>query len=423
MTATAFLAAVIAPAPHAAAVTAPSGKTQYVEAFAEDGTISRAKVPVVNSLSHPGTPQSAAASDGTVTPIVNNGSTGTKLDVVLIGDGYTESQQAQFHADAVKKWQEITSVEPYTTYRNLFNVWAVDAVSHDTGVSGDPDKDVVRDTALGSYFWCDDVERLLCVDTDKVEAYAAKAPQADLVIVVANSSKYGGAGYNDVVSPLGYEGIATVAGGNDRSGQIAVHETGHSLGKLADEYSYDTNGTYTGDEPQQSDITKSTADQLREDHTKWYRWLGRTSPDGGVVGTYEGAGYYPKGLYRPTENSIMRSLGREFNLPSREAMIAGFYRHASPLASSTPTEGVLGHADRVVVDLPVTGTQLRWYVDGHEVRRLRDHTSVRIRGLDLGGPRWRVHHLTAEATDPTPYVLDPELRQELTRSIDWRFTR
>ena len=80
-------------------------------------------------------------------------------------------------------------------------VWSVDAVSNQSGVSGDPGKDVVKDTALKSYFWCDDIERLLCVDTAKVESYAAKAPDADLVVVLSNSTKYGGAGYTQRWEP------------------------------------------------------------------------------------------------------------------------------------------------------------------------------------------------------------------------------
>lgn len=52
------------------------------------------------------------------------------------------------------------------------------------------------------------------------------------------------------------------------------------------------------------------------------------SPDGGRVGAYVG-GYYTTGLNRPTDGSLMRFHGKPFNLPGVEAMIAGFYRHAS----------------------------------------------------------------------------------------------
>ncbi|MER8184423.1 M64 family metallopeptidase [Kitasatospora sp. NPDC094015] len=409
------------------AAAAPSGPGarpgHQVEAFAEDGGISRVEVPARPALAPRARPAAPAGEDGTVTPIVRGGTSAAELDVVMIGDGYTAAEQDKFRADAATKWQEITAVEPYRTYRGLFNVWAVAAVSAQSGITGDPDRATVRDTALGSYFWCEDVERLLCVDTDAVDRYAAKAPQADLVVVVANSAKYGGAGYNDVVSPLGYSGIATVAGGNDRSGQIALHETGHSLGHLADEYAYDGQGTYQGDEPAEANTTKLTADQLRRSRTKWYRWLGKQSPDGGTVGAYEGAGYYPQGLYRPTDNSMMRSLGREFNLPGREAMIGGFYRYASTLSSATPTDRPLTPTDRLTVALPVPGTRLRWYLDGIELWALRDRTTVPLGWLGLLPPWGPQHRLTAVATDPTPAVIDPALKDSLTDSLTWRVGR
>ncbi|MER7773332.1 M64 family metallopeptidase [Kitasatospora sp. NPDC096140] len=428
--ATALAAALLGATP---SWSAPAGSTappsaappsRQVEAFAEDGSISRAQAPAVSPfVAAPAQGVAAPQGDGDVTPLVRSGDPATKLDVVVIGDGYAAQEQQKFLTDAAEKWREVTAVEPYATYRGLFNVWAVSAVSPESGVTGDPDRATVRHTALGSYFWCDDVERLLCVDEKAVERYAAKAPQADLVLVVANSAKYGGAGYNDVTSPLGYEGIATVAGGNAKSGQIAVHETGHSLGKLADEYAYDGQGTYQGDEPAEANISTLTADRMRQQGNKWSRWLGQTSPDGGTVGAYEGGGYYPTGLYRPTENSIMRSLGREFNLPGREAMIAGFYRHATPLTSPTAEGSWLTAADHLTVDLPVPGTRLRWFLDGRELPRLSGRTALDLGDLKLTGPRIRPHLLTAVATDPTPAVTDPALRADLTASLSWIVTR
>ncbi|MFF2121225.1 M64 family metallopeptidase [Kitasatospora sp. NPDC058184] len=434
-TATALLATVLAGAVLGAAPAGarpagdnrPAGdkpSTRQVEVSAEDGGISRAQAPAVSPyLADRAQGVAPMRGDGDVTALVRNGEPAAKLDVVVIGDGYTAQEQDKFRADAAQKWREMTAVEPYASYRALFNVWAVSAISPESGVTGDPDQGTVRHTALGSYFWCDGVERLLCVDEKAVESYAAKAPQADLVLVVANSAKYGGAGYNDVKSPLGYEGIATVAGGNARSGQIAVHETGHSLGKLADEYAYDGQGTYQGSEPTEANISTLTADRMRQQGTKWSRWLGQASPDGGTVGAYEGGGYYPTGLYRPTENSIMRSLGREFNLPGREAMIAGFYRHATPLTSPTANGSRLTAADRLTVDLPVAGTRLRWYLDGKELPRLGGRTALDLDGLKLTGPRSRPHVLTAVATDPTPAVADPALRAKLTASLSWTVTR
>ncbi|MCC3770850.1 M64 family metallopeptidase [Streptomyces sp. UNOC14_S4] len=420
---TAALAAVTVTAPVAAgaATPQPPQRTQSVEYFTgPDGHPRHTTVPA--SPAPPKSLRPSARGDGSVVPIVQNGPVANKLDVVFIGDGYTASQQGDFHAAVRAKWAKMSAVEPYASYRGLFNVWAVDVVSRESGVSGDPGKDVVKDTALRSAFFCDGVERLLCVDTGRVEAYAAKAPAADLVVVLSNSTKYGGAGYNDIVSKVGYDGIATASSDHPKSDQIAVHETGHSLGKLADEYQYDEYGTYTGAEPGEANISKLTAAQMTAQRQKWYRWIGRTSPDGGAVGAYEGGGYYPRGLFRPTENSIMRSLGREFNLPGREAMIAGFYRHASVLASERGTDSRVGRDDRLTVRVPADSVVVRWYVDGREIRDARGRTAVTPRSLGVPADG-RAHKVTATAADTTGAVRDPQLQKRMQGSLTWETAR
>ncbi|MGW7576994.1 M64 family metallopeptidase [Streptomyces sp. NPDC054765] len=414
-------AATAAVAPRSPSAPSPQGqRTQQVEYFTGvAGHPRHTTVPASKPLSR--SSRAAIAADGDVTAIVQNGPVGTKLDVVFIGDGYTAAQQEDFHADVRAKWAKISAVEPYASYAGLFNVWAVDAVSHESGVSGDPTQDVVRDTALGSAFFCDGTERLLCVDTGKVESYAAKAPAADLVVVLANSTKYGGAGYNDISSQVGYDGIATASSDNDRSDQIAVHETGHSLGKLADEYEYGQSGTYPGPEPAEANLTTLSAGQMTAQQQKWYRWIGQESPDGGTVGAYEGGGYYQFGLNRPTENSIMRTLGREFNLPGREAMIAGFYRRATVLSSPVATDRAVSRTARLRVTVP-RSAQVRWYVDGRERKSARGRSTVVVRalGIPAGGGS---HTVTAAATDRTAAVRDPALRKLLSGSLSWRVSR
>ncbi|RSS58346.1 hypothetical protein EF912_10895 [Streptomyces sp. WAC07061] len=370
--------------------------------------------------------EAARAADGRVTKTIDNGPTADRLDVVVIGDGYTAGELDRFHADARAKWAEVTAVEPYTTYRDLFNVWTVDAVSAQSGVSGDPGPDTVRDTALGSYFWCESIERLLCVDQPKVDAYVARAPAADLVIVLANSAKYGGAGYNEPSATLGYEGISTASAGHPKSGQVAIHETGHSLGKLADEYFYPGvpgYEKYTGAEPGDPNTSTLDAGRMAAERTKWYRWLGETSPDGGTVGAYEGGGYYVTGLYRPTDNSLMRVLGKPFNLPGVEAMTTGFHRHARLATPLTPTDRTLRLRHTAKVTVPrlhgPDGRQpeIRWYLDGRELKRFAGRTEVRVGELwllDLRG-----HKLSVGVSDRTPSVRDPEAARALTTSLTW----
>ncbi|WP_078628107.1 M64 family metallopeptidase [Streptomyces sp. NRRL F-2664] len=367
------------------------------------------------------------AADGGVRKVLDNGPTADRLDVVVIGDGYTAAELPRFHADAEQKWAEVAAVEPYATYRGLFNLWTVDAVSRESGVSGDPDPATVRDTALGSSFWCGGIERLLCIDQPKVDAYVAKAPEADLVVVLANSAKYGGAGYNERSATLGYEGISTASAGHPKSGQVAIHETGHSLGKLADEYFYPgvpDYEKYTGPEPVESNSSGLTADRMAAQRSKWYRWLGEESPDGGTVGAYEGGNYYVTGLYRPTDNSLMRVLGKPFNLPGVEAMIGGFYQHAKIATALTPTDRTLRLGRTAKVRVPelagADGRRLvvRWYLDGRELRRLEGRTEVSVAELWLFD--LRTHRLSVTAEDRTPSVRDPGIARTLRSTVDWK---
>ncbi|WP_328907236.1 M64 family metallopeptidase [Streptomyces sp. NBC_00234] len=367
---------------------------------------------------------SEAAVDGTAAGLAVTGSTDDRLDIVIVGDGYTAGQQGDFHADATAKWADITAIEPYKSYQGLFNVWTVDAVSNESGISGDPTADQVKDTALGSYFWCEGIERLICADIDKVAAYAAKAPAADLVVVVSNSTKYGGAGYSGLTDEgYPFNGVSTLSSDHASSSLIAAHEIGHSVGLLDDEYTYDSYGTWTGGEPAGINSTTYTPAQLTAKQAKWYRWLGRPDPTGGTVGTYEGSFYYPYGIFRPTGTSLMRELSStEFNLPGREAMIAGFYRAGNALSSTVGTESAVGSAQRLTVGVAELGAlarpELRWYVDGVEKAEARGRTTVTPAALGVRKDG-RGHRVTATLVDRTDAVRDPAVRNLATDRLTW----
>ncbi|WP_122619039.1 M64 family metallopeptidase [Streptomyces sp. Tu 4128] len=396
------------------------------------GEGARTRVPADSPHTQPPTNprQRTAAQDGEVVPIAETGPTADRLDVTIIGDGYTAAQQEDFLQDARAKWDAVTDIEPYKSYEGLFNVWAVQAVSQDSGVTGDPTQDVTRNTALGSYFFCDEIERLICVDLDKTKSYADKAPATDLVIVVSNSTKYGGAGYSGLAGDYGYDGVSTLSSDNAQSTLIAAHEMAHSIGLLADEYQYDGYGAYPGDEPAAANVSKLTADRMAAQGAKWADWLGETDPSGGVVDTFEGGDYYEYGIYRPTANSIMRSLATDqFNLPGREAMIAGFYRSANALTPLRNTVTKATRFTRLSVELadlgPGTGLsrpQLRWYVDGREAKQARGRTSVVPAALGVPSGR-RAHTVTATMVDATPAVRDRVVRKLTSNSVTWTVVR
>ncbi|GAA3047821.1 M64 family metallopeptidase [Actinokineospora globicatena] len=304
--------AAIQPAATAAPDPAPAAATVVKEVFSPDGKISQARVPAPVASAAP-----LAAVSADVVTIQQAGPSSSKFDLVFVGDGYTSAQLATYHQHVLNRWNELIQVEPFKSMKNSFNVWQVNVVSAQSGVDNDPSKGVSRSTALDMYFWCGDMERLLCVNETKAKQYAALAPGADQVLAVANSTKYGGAG----------GGVATSSGGNAQSGQIVAHELGHSIGGLADEYDY-PNDLYTGAEPREANVSIYPSATMTRYRVKWYSYIGKASPDGGVIGTYQGGYYYKRGVYRPTDNSLMRSLGRPFNLIGLDIMKAAIARKA-----------------------------------------------------------------------------------------------
>jgi hypothetical protein len=286
--------------------------SEWREVFAEDGTISRAFVTQRVSTAPPDVSIQALP----VVTIQNNGPSASKFDLVFVGDGYTSAQLTSYSQHVQAKVNELFTIEPFRSHRTQFNVWQVNVTSTQSGVDNDPTQGIARTTALDMNFWCGGTERLLCVNTSKARTAAASAPDADMVIAIANSTKYGGAG----------GAVATASGAHASSGQIAIHELGHSIGGLADEYDYASGNCYPGGEPSEPNVSRLTAAQMRTAGTKWASYLGQATPDGGVIDTFVGARYYLTCIYRPSSNSIMRTLGRQFNSVSRDVLITQFYR-------------------------------------------------------------------------------------------------
>jgi hypothetical protein len=417
-----------------AALSAPAGAaTRPVEVFAPDGTISRVDLPVREQPKLPAA-QARLLAASPVTALQDSGSPSNHMDLVIMGDGYTADQQDLFHEQALAKWEAIRRTEPFTEYASYFNVWLVDVVSNESGIDNDPTPPTMRDTALDGQFWCNGTERLVCVDQAAATAAAKAAPGADQVLVLVNSTKYGGSG----------GGVATSSGGNAAASLITVHELGHSIGQLADEYDYYYRAGLSEDaaddvtipapylfypaaalgEPDGPNITAaSTPDALLAGHLKWWRWVGEPSPDGGLGGTFEGAGYYRYGMYRPSQDSLMHTLGiREggnpFNSPSAEEMVDHFYRRVKPIESATPSGPVTAGTTLQITTLqPATHTlDVRWAVDGQDVPAAAGRRTFAVTPeIAAAGST-----VTVTVSDPTPLVRDPDYRsRHLTQTLSW----
>ena len=327
-----------------------------------------------------------------VHPIQVTGPPAERLNLIILGDGYQWDQQSLFMADVDRNLSVMWATEPFRTYRNYINVYAVEIASIDYGVRCDPDgrkrhaNGTIRDTGEreGPIDGKRTALRMIfqngCADPLSRGTVYGGAP-----VGCANDAQYYPAGVNpcetgnqahnriieQYVAPvLGiprtsqnlqslaifntftYGGIggtqATTSGGSPQGPLISLHELGHSLGTMLDEYPYSSRDVvrpcYTGGEPGNfhHTIMTSAAQMIANQH-KWWRWNGEESLSGGTVGTHEGGGMYPCGQKRPSEHSIMRWIGFDWDQIGREHMVARItgMRNAGQMnVRNTPTSAV-----------------------------------------------------------------------------------
>ncbi|MER5646825.1 M64 family metallopeptidase [Streptosporangium sp. NPDC002524] len=363
----------------------------------------------------------ADVGSATVVPLQVTGAPDKRFNLIILGDGYTEGERSTFAADADRQLNVMWSIEPYKSYRNYFNVYRVDIVSGESGIGCDPDlASGRRNTPLSMAFWggCNpaSVQRLVTMSNSAANSYANLVTGTSganrQILALGNSGTYGGAG----------GAYATSSGHNSMSALIAPHEIGHSLGGLQDEYTYYTRGveggTYEGGEPTSVHHTLLTEQRIRDERKKWWRWLGEPSEAGGVIGRHEGGLYFGKGVWRPSEHSIMRTLGYYYDQVSREVMTQKISAKVGLIQDGTPTASPVG-ADRVLWVEPLHpgshSLTTTWSVDGTDLPG--DRTTLDLRTLDLPAG---THTVKATVVDPTGFVRDPAIRSgALTATRTW----
>lgn len=268
--------------------------------------------------------------DGKV-DVLQRAQEGNGIDLVLMGDAFSDRQVKDgTYARVMERMMEaFFSEEPYRSYRDLFNVYSVDVVSQTEGYAH-PGR------ALGTRF---KGGTEVAGSDQACLNYARRAVSDDrmdnvLVLVAMDSTAYAGTCYMYYPSvesgdwgagpSIAYFPLGDPEEAIDR---LVHHEAGgHGFAKLADEYSYESNGVI----PQEEIVNYNkrvpfgwwrNVDFTDDPSTvKWGRFLSdeRYRFDG--IGVFEGACTYWKGAWRPTENSIMRHNTGGFNAPSREAI-------------------------------------------------------------------------------------------------------
>lgn len=288
---------------------------------------------------------------GTLWTLFENGSAAAKVDLLILGDGYTRAELAKFHADAQRLVARLFATEPFRSRRADFNVRAIDLPAAESGVHR-PQAGVARRTPLTTEYNIFDSERYALVTDNRMLRDVASAAPYEFIEILINDAHYGGGGI--------FNAQATAAVDTAFAEYIFVHEFGHHFAGLGDEYytsdvAYET-GRADLPEPWEPNITalhdpaklkwRDLVDPATPIPTPWEKAAfeahsreiqarrreirARNAPESDMnalfteqravetkllgsmtytrtVGAFEGAAYEATGLYRPEADCIMFS--------------------------------------------------------------------------------------------------------------------
>jgi hypothetical protein len=278
--------------------------------------------------------------------VIHNGEPRDKVDLLLMGDGYTAAEMEKWHSDARRLADILFSASPFKERRGDFNVWAVDTPAEESGVSR-PSDNIYRRSPLRAAYDAFGSERYVLTFDNKRMREAASAAPYEFIEIIVNDRKYGGGGIFNL--------YATVSADNAFTPYVFVHEFGHHFAGLADEY-YTSDVAYEASaarpEPWEPNATadpqaakwsgliaagtplptpwpkeefESLEKQIqarrrqiraahrpeeemealfREEREKTTALLA-SGPYGHAVGAFEGAMYEGRGYYRPQADCIM----------------------------------------------------------------------------------------------------------------------
>jgi hypothetical protein len=280
--------------------------------------------------------------------IVNNGPSPQKVDLLIIGDGYTAAQMDKFVADAKRLSAHLFTVSPFKERARDFNVWALAAPTLEPGVSR-PSDDKYQWSALHTRYDTFGSERYLMTPDNRALRELAQYAPYEFVEILVNNDTYGGGGI--------FGWYSTAAVGSEWSKYLFVHEFGHHFAALADEYYTSPVAYQSGEarpEPWEPNVTalrdpkqlkwrnlvasgtplptpwpkkefedyeheyQKVRAQLRKDHRPEAEMnalfrkelvdsqkLFSAAPHRSALGAFEGANYAASGYYRPAMQCIM----------------------------------------------------------------------------------------------------------------------
>jgi hypothetical protein len=228
------------------------------------------------------------------------------VDLVFLAEGYTAEEKNKFVNDVTKMTNKLFEASPYKENKAKFNIVGVFGASNESGTDI-PHRNVQRDTLFNTSFNTLGIQRYLLLESNHLIHRIASIVPYDHIVVLVNSNQYGGGSIrmDFCVTTTGYS----------TSPFVFIHELGHGLAYLADEYigNVTYNGLYPdGVEPPDPNLTR----ELDATKIKWRRFLtnnvavptprsSNPNPSSRIVGAFEGGGYLSKGIYRSEEKCWM----------------------------------------------------------------------------------------------------------------------
>lgn len=331
------------------------------------------------------------------------------INLVLYGDGYTQKQQQKFVNDVKKIYDRTFALDPFKQYQDYFNLLAIHVVSKDSGVSSSGDQ---RDTYFGlkkNYY----TPRLIDCSMNQIfQLNRQLIPNYDalkdlyVIGVISNTTAYGGAG-----------GMYLTLTADIASGDIYIHEFGHTFAQLNEEYwVYGETQNYATEAPNLTQETDSTK-------VRWKNWLGA-----------EGIGIYQSGYsnlswnqgywYKPAYNCRMNTLSAPFCAVCRETIVERIHSLVNPIVAVAPNDtlvtieagGAQTFALSNLLQAKESHAAICWILDGDTLAT--DTTSLTLRAEELSGEE--AHELTVSVLDDTPFVRVDDHAALHTRSHTWR---
>ncbi|MGS2722496.1 M64 family metallopeptidase [Porticoccus sp. GXU_MW_L64] len=204
-----------------------------------------------------------------IVPVGDIGDRAKRVDLVILAEGYRAEEQDKFRTDLARMVADFFTEEPYSRYRDAFNVTGIFKASADSGLD-DPSEGDFRDTVLGASLDMLGLPRLLGSEDNRSIRDMAGAVPYDYAVVLVNSDVWAGSG--------GYNNMGFATSDHPNGHALFVHEFAHLFAGLADEY-YVSGVPYNdyypeGTEPPEPNIT-ANADAAT---IKWQHFLSEGIP-------------------------------------------------------------------------------------------------------------------------------------------------